>query len=291
MNSKKSNFSNSHLNLFGDKRIRPLAQRSRRERMFMKMFLGVLIICSLVVPASADTVIEYTLDGDWIYEQKYVGTLSLTDNPSGGITANINVPNGIDDGGLTASRHDLPGFSIANDGFIELYYSSLTSTITGDADFSLCLEVEFYDEYSSYEIAIVIGQSGGSSNFETWFIEDSYSDFDYYYEEPIPDGLLMNESALGLYSHDSFVSPYFKDVEGNLLYPFSDCDISEIGGMDGFRVDNDFEAWTSDDGTVNASVNLRQVVYGPGHPVPIPGTVWLLGAGLAGLAGIRTRRK
>ena len=44
-------------------------------------------------------------------------------------------------------------------------------------------------------------------------------------------------------------------------------------------------------GTVIASVNLRQVVYGHGHPVPIPGAIWLLGAGLAGLVGIRTRKK
>lgn len=258
--------------------------------MFMKMFLGVLIICSLVVPASADTFIEYTLDGAWIYEQEYAGTLSLTDNPSGGIIANINVPSGIDDGGLTASRHDLPGFSIGNDGFIELDYRSLTSSITGDADFSLCLEFEFYDSESiRYQMAMEIWQGNGAREMGTWFAKDS--GFDDYFEVPIPDGLLINEGALGLYFHDSFVSPYFKDVLGNVLYPFSDWDISQIDGMDGFRVDNDFEAWTTDDGTVNASVNLRQVVYGPGHPVPIPGTVWLLGTGLAGLAGIRTRRK
>ena len=287
MNSKKCNFSNRHLNLFGDKRIRLPAQQSRRKKMFMKMFLGVLIICSLVVPASADTFIEYKLDGDWIYEEGYPGTLSLTDNPSGGITANINVPSGIDEGELSASRHDLPGFSMDNNGFIELSYKSLMSSITGNADSSLILEVEFYDSESiRYQMAMGISQSNESVGMDTWFIKDS--GFEYGSEAPIPDGLSINEGALGLYSHDSFVSPYFKDVEGNVLYPFSDWDISEIGGMDGFRVDNDFEAWTSDDEMVNASVNLRHVVYGP---VPIPGAVWLLGSGLAGLAGIRTRRK
>lgn len=108
--------------------------------MFMKIFLGVLIICFIAGSALANTYIEYTLDGDWIYEQEYVGTLSLSDNPSDGITATINVPSGIDDGGLTASRHDLPGFSMGNYGFIELDYSSLTSTISGTTAYlGLCL--------------------------------------------------------------------------------------------------------------------------------------------------------
>ena len=234
--------------------------------MFMKMFLGLLIICSSAVSSSADTYfIEYTLDGDWIYEQEYAGTLSLSDNPSGGITATINVPSGMDEGGLSASRHNLPVFSIDDDGFIELDYRSLTSTITGNADFSLYLEVEFFDSESiRYQIAIGIWQSVGSSGIDTWFEKDS--GFDYYYEVPIPDGLSINEGALGFYCHDSYVSPYFKDVEGNVLYPFSDWDISQINGMHGFSVDNDFEAYTLDGGTVIASVNLEQVVYGSGYP-------------------------
>ena len=40
--------------------------------------------------------------------------------------------------------------------------------------------------------------------------------------------------------------------------------------MHGFSVDNDFEAYTFDGGTVKASVNLEQVVYGPGSPVKEP---------------------
>ena len=58
------------------------------------------------------------------------------------------------------------------------------------------------------------------------------------------------------------MSVYFKDVEGNFLYPFSDWDISGIIGTHGFSVDNDFEAQTLNGGTVAASVNLEQVVYG-----------------------------
>ena len=236
--------------------------------MFMKMFLGVLIICSLVASASADTYfIEYTLDDDWIYKQEYVGTLSLSDNPSGGITATINVPSGIDDGGLTASRHDLAGFSMGNYGFIELDYSSLTSTISGTTAYlGLCLEVEFYDSESNrYQIAMAIGQSSGSLNFETWLAKDS--GFDYYDEVPIPDGLATNEGVLGLYWHDTYVSAYFKDVGGNVLYPFLDWDMSQIVGTHDFSVDNDFEADTLDGGTVIASVNLEQVVYGHGSPL------------------------
>ena len=222
--------------------------------MFMKKSLIALIIFFLVGSASADTHIEYTLDGDWSYEQEYPGTLSLSDNTSGGITATINVPTGLKEGGLGASRHDLPGFSIDNDGFIELCYSTLTSTITGIADFSLYLEIEFYDSDSNrYEIAMGICQGNESTEFETWIAKDMY--FDYFFEEPIPDGFSINKGAFGLYCHDNIVRPYFKDVEGNVLYPF---------------LDNDFEAYTFDGGTVKASVNLEQVVYGPGSPVKEP---------------------
>lgn len=49
----------------------------------------------------------------WTYEEEdgVSGTLTVTDNPSGGVIISIDVPGGIDGGGLAASRHDLPGFS------------------------------------------------------------------------------------------------------------------------------------------------------------------------------------
>ena len=97
--------------------------------MFMKIFSSVLLICFIAGSALADTNIEYTLVGDWIYEEETPGTLLLSTNPLGGITTTINVPSGIEDGGLTASRHDLPGFSIDNNIFIEIEYSSLTFNI------------------------------------------------------------------------------------------------------------------------------------------------------------------
>ena len=56
--------------------------------MLMKIFSGVLIICFIAGTALA-TNIEYTLDGDWIYEAEYSDTLSLSEDPSGGITADI----------------------------------------------------------------------------------------------------------------------------------------------------------------------------------------------------------
>ena len=235
--------------------------------MFMKIFSSVLLICFIAGSALADTYVEYTLDDEWIYEEETPGTLLLSKNPLGGITTTINVPSGIDDGGLTASRHDLPGFSIDNNIYIELAYSSLTFNITGvTAELSLCLELEFFDsEFNSYEIAMAIGQINGSWGFGTWFQDDD--NFEYSYDAPIPDGLSINEGALGLYFHGNHVSAYFKDVENNILYPFLDWDISQIVGTYGFRVDNDFEAYTEDGGTVLSSVNLKQVVYGPGSPV------------------------
>jgi hypothetical protein len=234
--------------------------------MFTKIFLGVLIIWSFAGPASADTHIEYTLDGNWTYKEGSPGTLSLTDNSCGGITATINVPSGIDPGGLSASKHDLPGFSFHNEGFIQLDYGSLATTITGSAEFGLSIEIEFYgsEPAEKYEIGMAIWEENGLTVFETWFEKDE--GFDYYFTVPIPDELLINEGSLGLYSHDNQVSPYFKDAEGNVLYPFSDHDISQIVGMHDFNADNDFEADTDAGGTVVASVNLKEVVYGPGSP-------------------------
>jgi hypothetical protein len=234
----------------------------------MKIFSSVVLLCFLAGSALADTSIEYTLDGDWIYEEENTGTLLLSENPFGGITATINVPSGIDGGGLSASRHDLPGFSIDNNIFIEIEYSSLTFNITGNTDsLSLNLEVEFFNsEFNRYEIAMAIGHTNKTWYFIGW-LEDDDETFDYSYDEPIPAGLSINEGALGLYFHGNYVSAYFKDVENNLLYPFLDWDISQIIGTHDFRVDNDFEASTLGGGTVLASVNLKQVVYGPGSPV------------------------
>lgn len=229
--------------------------------MFIKIFSGVLMVCFLAGSAIANTYIEYTLDGDWIYEEDYPGTLLLSENPSGGITATINVPSG-SEGGLAASRHDLPGFALDNNKFIELEYSSLTSTITGiTASLSLCLEVEFFDfQFNTYEISMAFGYTNELRMFATWFQDDG--NFEYHQDKPIPDGLLINEGTLGLYFHDNYVTAYFRDLDNNFLYPFSDWDISQIVGTNGFSVDNDFEASTLDGGTVLASVNLKQVVFG-----------------------------
>lgn len=229
----------------------------------MKIFCGALLICFITVSAFASTSIEYSLESDWIYEEEYPGTLLLSENPSGGITAAINVPSGIEDGGLTASRHDLPGFSIDNDNiFVELEYSSLTYNITGDtASFSLCLELEFLDSnFNRYEMAMALGQGNGSLFFETWFQDDTY--FEYYQTKPILVGIAVNKGVLGLYFRGNYVSPYFKDVENNsLIYPFSDWNISQIVGTHDFRVDNDFEAYTPEGGTVLGSVNLKKVFF------------------------------
>jgi hypothetical protein len=225
--------------------------------MFKKIFSVVLIIFFIAGSALANTYIEYTLDGDWIYDEEGEGTLTLSDNPSGGITATINVP-AFTEGGLGASRHDLIGFTLDNNIFIELDYKSLNYIITGPtAHLTLVLEVEFFNSESfNYQISMKIRQSKESRYFETC-IED------YCKEEPIPEGLLINDGALGLYFHGHYVSAYFKDVEDNILYPFLDWDISQNEGTYGFSVDNDFEASTLDGGTVEASVNLKRVIYGP----------------------------
>jgi hypothetical protein len=234
--------------------------------MFMKIFSGVIIICFIAGSALATTYIEYTLDGDWIYEEDYPGTLSLSENPSGGITAAINVPTGIDGGGLSASRHDLAGFSLDNNIFIELDYGTLTSTIIGPgASLSLVSEMEFFDSDSTrYTLSMAIRQSNESRYFVTCLTEEPNPD--NCEEVPILGGLSIDEGALGFNFHGNNVSAYFKDADNNLLYPFLDWDISQIVGTYGFSVDNDFEAVTVDGGTVVASVNLKHVAYGPSWP-------------------------
>jgi len=202
------------------------------------------------------------LGGGWIYEQDAIGTLALSDNPTGGVTAAINVPSGLI-GGLSGSRHSLPGFSLIDGVFIELEYSSLSSTIDGDAAYlDLILELEFYDSESNfYEIAMDISQEGGRLSFESWVGEE-------FVVTPVPNEIATNQGALGLYVTDTTVMPYFKDAGGNLTFPFAGWDISQIIGAHDFSVDNDFEAFTLDGGSVLASVNLERVVYGVSSPVP-----------------------
>ena len=55
----------------------------------------------------------------------------------------------------------------------------------------------------------------------------------------------------------------------------------------------DFDtAWWVKDPNINDEYDATVIaVWSLASPVPIPGAVWLLGTGLAGLAGIRTRRK
>jgi hypothetical protein len=234
--------------------------------MIRKIFFGSIIVLFCAGSSFADTVIEYTLNGDWIYGADHPGTLILSDNPSGGISATINVPSYTDDGGLTASRHDLPGFSVSNDSYIELRYSSLTYEITGDSvDFDICLELEFSDsEYNSVQVAMVIGQENGSWFFFTWFSDGQNNEYES--AEPIPPGLSLDKGSLGLYFHGNYVSPYFKDAENNITFPFLDWDLSQVAGPNSFSVDNDFEADTVSGGTFSGTVILEHVAYGLGAP-------------------------
>ena len=78
---------------------------------YIILFLYVLVICVFAEsPVAADTVIPYSLNNGWTYTEGSPETLLLTANPSGGIIASIELPAGIDDGGLVASRHDVPDY-------------------------------------------------------------------------------------------------------------------------------------------------------------------------------------
>jgi hypothetical protein len=235
---------------------------------YIILFLCISAICGFVgSDVRADTVIPYSLDSGWIYEADYPETLELSEDPAGGIIASFDIPDGIDGGGLDASRHALPGYSLHNHGFIQLEYRSFSSEITGTPDGpDLCLEIEFYDaDGVFYEIAIAFSQDAEGFYFETWF-ESIYSDS--YFLTSVPDGLSLAEGALGIYSDSTIVLPYFMDSTGSVLFPFDAWDVSGITGTHDYRVDNDFEGDTSAGGTIIASVILERVVYDLG-PLPV----------------------
>ena len=75
--------------------------------------LVVILGISLTSPVSANTVIPYTIDvwtppvtvyNGWTYIEEISETLWLTANPSGGIIADIDLPDGTDDGGDTLAN-------------------------------------------------------------------------------------------------------------------------------------------------------------------------------------------
>lgn len=239
--------------------------------MFARVITSVLFICYLAVPALADTTIEYTTTNGWTYEEEegVSGTLTVTDNPSGGVTVSIEVPSpgGSDEGGLAASKHDLPGFSIDRNMFIELQYGSLNPGISGETpSVDTCIELQFLDSSEmEWEIAMSLDRSEGSWSFGTWYQNDPET-VDNEDETPVPGGLTVTEGALGLYFHGNYVTPYFRDTDNNIIYPFADWDISQISGAYNFAVDNDFEADTEGGGTVDGEVNFIQVLYGNGSP-------------------------
>lgn len=260
-----------------------------------KVSICMLIMCCFMVSASAETIIiEYELGGSWVYEQEHPETLSLTSNPAGGVTATMNVPSGIEDGGLTASRHSLPGFSLSDHAFVELDYSFLSSSVSGVLAFQdLILELEFFDAANNfYEIAIGLTRGETGQAFESWFAGPNLDDF---MGPSSTQGLATDQGTLGLSIIGNTVMPYFKDVVGQMIFPFSEIspgwDIAPIVGAHDFRVDNDFEGSTLGGGSVSATVTLERVVYGVASPVPEPTTIALLSIGLAGLAGAEVRRR
>ena len=244
---------------------------------YIILFLYVSVICVFAGSTVADTVIPYTLTNGWTYEAVDWTTLVLTENPPSGIIASIDIPTGIDDGGLQTSRHDVVGYSLHNGGFIQLEYSSLSSVITGNPEgLDLCLELEFSDAGNIfYEIGMEVWQCSGGYSFETWF---DVAGGGPYYKTPVPDGISVAEGALGLYNNGSLIFPYFIDAAGSVVSPFVVWNISGITGTKDYRVDNEFEGSTTAGGTITASVNLVKVVHGPGNPFtiePLSGGIYM----------------
>ncbi|BBO71402.1 hypothetical protein DSCA_53320 [Desulfosarcina alkanivorans] len=244
--------------------------------MLNKILVSILVIGLFAVTVLADEVV-YTLDGDWDYQTKVAGTYTLSVNPTGGVDVEIDVNSGIE-GGLSASRHVLSGFSINSDAYVELEFSALDYTVTSteDTTVSLCLELEFSDDGGNeYELAMSVGANSEMTAFVTWYGDDNVEP-----NQMIPTSIPIQEGSLGLYFHDNSVSPYFRNSRNQIIYPFTDWNISSIVAPQSFAVDNDFEANTTTGGTVTGSVNLKRVVFGQGAPPSVlslsPGVLMLL---------------
>jgi len=249
------------------------------------IFLVFLSITSYVDASVAElnpviTAIDYDLGGGWVYEEDYSNTLELSPAAGGGVTAEISVQDGIDDGGLTASRHGLPGFQWTNHSFLELQYTSLTTTVNGENAYAdLNLELEFTDSsMNEYQVATNISQYQDSVYFETWF--EISTGFSSYVKMAIDDQITLDNGALGLYILDGIMHPYFKEIDEVHFLPFIGWDISQIISPQDFVVDNDFEAYTLDGGSVFGSVNLDRIVYGVASSIPEPSSLLIFLSGL-----------
>ena len=229
---------------------------------------------------AAGTRIEYGLADGWTHQEGAPGTLALAEDPSIGMVATIGVPAGSAGGGLSASRHDLPGYSPKDGAFVELDYDSLDASLSGaTASLDLALEVECVDG-SLHRIGMGITRAGGVDRFATRY--DAA-----FLESDVPAGVSIAEGTLGLLGGDDQLRPYFRAADGSLYHPFASWDVSALADPPSCALANRFAADTGVGASVEASVRLQTIA------LPEPGaTPGLLGGGLVllALSGRRRRR-
>lgn len=202
------------------------------------------------------TTIEYDLGSGWVYETGLGSTLQVTDNPVRGVDISIDVPIGVEEGGLVASRHLLPDFTFGVDGFIELRWADYFSNVVGVNGASIALELEFLDVNNiRHELGVAIVPEG----FGSWLQNDSGSlELDVF--QAFPEALSILDGALGFIWSGDTIDVYFKYPDNSILY-LTSWNMGLFTGAHNFQLDNDFGANTEDAGSVQASVNFIEVVY------------------------------
>ena len=255
----------------------------------MLRILFAVILSAVITSVQAATIINYDLGSGWTYEADAATVITAV--PGGGISIDINVPASTDEGGMSASRHDLAGLSLGTDSFVELHYSDYSSTSVGSSFSSVDLEIEFFDTNNHlYEMGFALAEISGTLNFAASLTTEAAGAmcdvcFDDINVSPV--SIDIREGILGNDWLEGKAIAYFIDNKEDIIFPYAGCDMSGFVGTHSFTVDNDFAANTGASESVVASVIFDHVEYGA--VVPLPAAAWLFGSAL-GLLGWMRRK-
>lgn len=134
---------------------------------------------------------------------------------------------------------------------------------------------EFYDVYYS--------NSDGTFN-----INGEYLSIEGFFDGGLPAGGGLNLAAINL--NFSSGTPYALDYVASFVALGDNADPSSVV----FSIDGDYLTNTTMGNTIGTNQRLRITlgIQGPGpNPVPEPASMLLFGIGIAGLAGIKMRRR
>lgn len=227
-------------------------------------------LCSSIFfnPARAIEIL-YDLGPGWSYLADFPATLTLTELPNAGVKVDMNVPENLNRGGLSESRHDLPGLIFDADNFVQLHYSSYSVTTAAGASPEITLGLEFRDTNDDlYELGLTLTDNGGTLNFDgSLECGSCIPEISQTHLANLPaTSLDIEQGSLGVARYGNRVLFYLIDKNDTLVFPLDSFDVSQITGAHSFQVDNDFEALTGAGESVVASVVFEKVEYDAGGP-------------------------